>query len=148
MLRNQTNLPFKIREKIASDNNFILNSWLKSYKDVEKIIPNDIYYREHAKLIQSALKDKNIFVAVSEDDATQIIGYICYETQQLLPTIPILHYVYVKYPYRHLGVARALVNPIYKDAEYVFCSHLCKCFLDIRKDHKKLIYNPYAKGSL
>ena len=142
------NVPFRIREKIASDDNFILNSWLKSYKDVERIIPHDIYFRSHAKIIQSALGKAKIFMAVAEDDPNQIIGYVCYETQPLLPTIPVLHYVYVKYPYRHLGIAKALVNPIYKDAEYVFCSHLCRCFLDIRKNYKKLIYNPYAKGML
>jgi GNAT superfamily N-acetyltransferase len=92
----------------ASDHNFIMNSWLKSWRNgPPRQLPNEQYYREQTFVVQQILANSRVVVACNPEDETQIFGYI---VAQDSPAARFVHYLYVKQPYRRLGIARALVK--------------------------------------
>jgi GNAT superfamily N-acetyltransferase len=116
------------------DRNFILNSWLKSYKDsmVCKEIPSEIYYETQRELVSKVLDGAQVLVACSPESDKQIFGYIAYEHPGLI------HYIYVKFPYRKFGIGTSLMEQSEVVAPYI-STHL-------PRKHKKapeVIYNPY-----
>lgn len=121
------------RPFVASDHNFILNSWLKSWRNGPlRSIPNEQYYAEQTFVVQQLLANSRVTVACSPDDAEQIFGYI---VSQDSPAGRYVHYLYVKLPYRQVGIARALLEQAALAAP-VFTTHyraaICKK-LNIRK---------------
>ena len=94
------------RAMVLADTNFVLNSWLKSYKDSAPLenIPQGIYYTEYKKTVQKRLEEGRTVMCVNPEDLDQIFGYVCFESPQ------VLHYIYIKYPYRKLGFAKQLYD--------------------------------------
>lgn len=96
---------------------FVFSSWLKSYKesDFAKIVSNHIFYKEHHALIDSLLKKGQCFVAVNKTDEDQIYGWIC---ANIVNKPHLLHYVYVKHPYRGLGLSKIMLAILEKPYVY------------------------------
>lgn len=96
-------LPIEIREATDADFPFILDSWRKSYREVHATrfpkIPFGPIFDERTKRLRGRA---NWLVACAPDDRDYIFGWICGEP-------PMLHYVYVKKPYRGYGVAKRLI---------------------------------------
>lgn len=101
---------FELRGFETEDLNFIYSSWLKSHRDSQfaKNVPSDLYYHYQKDLIDRILERSQVLVAVNPDLPSQIFGWSVGEQRG---NIHILHYVYVKYPYRKLGIAKALAGP-------------------------------------
>ena len=103
---------YKIRPVEHDDVPFIINSWLRSYWKAtahNQGIAKNAYYTYHHKLVEKAVKDELIFVAVNTHDSEQIFGWCCFKDQY---EMHILHYIYVKQPFRRFGIAQALLNSI------------------------------------
>ncbi len=102
----------KLREAESGDRNFILNSWLKSYRnsDMAKKISNDVYYHFHAKLIEEYLSQSTVVMAVNPLNPIQIFGYAVVDREDNT-----IHYVYTKHTYRKLGVAKKLLDVLLPD---------------------------------
>lgn len=107
-------LPIKFRPATSEDTGFVFSSWLKSYRNApqSRLMLNNIYFQNQHDIIEDILKKSVVMIAVNEQDPSQIFGYIVYEKPSML------HYVYVKYTYRKMGIARLLfqhaelLNPI------------------------------------
>ena len=135
----------ELRAANRDDINFILATWLKSFRgsDVSRGIPSEILFSEHQNLIKNILLNSTVTMLVSSEDSTQILGYIVHDIN-----LPIVHYIYVKYPYRKLGLARHLFNNFYNDRfelnQHIHCTHRTNYsrWGDL-KDKYKLVYNPY-----
>jgi GNAT superfamily N-acetyltransferase len=114
----------EIRQGNSSDANFILNSWLKSYRESEfgSDIPKHTYFVGHHELVTKAIQRSQVFCAVSKEDSSQIYGWICLEPGKE-SKVPSLHYCYVKHPYRGWGIARSLLLHAL-DQELFSFSHL------------------------
>lgn len=132
------------------DQNFIFNSWLKSNRNSyhTKHVVNDIYFFEHKMIIQYLMDTSDFLVAVNPEDPDQIYGYICYE--HIKDEIPVIHYIYVKYTYRKLGIAKQLLTkavPTF-DTDPVCISHFNKVVIDKLPGKDLLVYNPYLLGRI
>lgn len=102
-----------IREAVAGDVPFVLNSWLQSFARAPfaRLVPVDAYWRGHHELVLSVLGRSETRVACSPTDTDAIMGWSV--------TAPgVVHYVYVKFPYRRLGIARRLLAHVPEAARY------------------------------
>lgn len=81
----------------------VLSAWIKSYRDLNKnarkMAPK-VFYPMQLKVCMRLLDRGSTWVAVA--DAT-ILGFACVEGD-------VVHYVYVKKPYRGVGIASSLVG--------------------------------------
>jgi GNAT superfamily N-acetyltransferase len=105
---NET-LPISLRPVQPEDKNFILNSWLKSYRSAYAVkrMQNEAYFLEEGKVIKDLLNNVDVLIACDAKDPNQIFGYAV--SQKVRGTY-VLHYVYVKLPFRNCGIAKALIE--------------------------------------
>jgi ribosomal protein S18 acetylase RimI-like enzyme len=113
----------------GSDFGFILNSWLKSYRNSKfaKGLKNETYYRNQGELIMGLLATAVTVVACADDDEDQILGYIVGQEPVDGPGYQV-HYVYIKHLYRRLGFASALTKHLAGDRA-IYVTHwrpVCK----------------------
>lgn len=139
------NLNIAIRLGKPDDMPFIYSSWLKSYKQsfAAKDITNSVYYYHHHKLIENIVDDGGkVLVACDPTDDQVIYGYFIYT---LLPkfAVPCLHYVYVKQPFRGLGVAKAMLTESKIDTSKLsVCTHMSGIG-KLAAEKYNFVYNPY-----
>jgi len=95
----------KIRDFVLADEYFVYSSWLKNFWLCAKNdgIRKNIFFEGHHKVIEKTLKKSSCLIAAHADDHDQIIGWICTEDKN------ILHYIYVKSPFRRSGIAELLI---------------------------------------
>ena len=86
-----------------SFHNFIINSFLKSYRDSKKELNNQEYYSTYSKVILDFISKHEIKVAVNPLDCNQIYGWLMCD-----PVSNCLIYAYVKYPFRRFGIFNEL----------------------------------------
>lgn len=138
---------FTIRPAKASDYSFISNSYLKSYRTAPEatFMMNDIYYPEHIKRLEHMTKTGRTLVACSSDDPDQILGYLIVGKSY---SWDVIHYLYVKYPFRHMGIAKALVSNGCSNfgTGMTLISHLPKNYNVVSAKYK-LVFDPkYARS--
>lgn len=153
------------RAPTQGDLNFILDSWLKSYRqsDFASFVPNKLYFEYHKLIVQDILKRSQILMISDPEDSNHVYGYVVFEQ---FNGYNILHYLYIKYTYRNLGFAKAALQVAFPDflQTEIHLTHLDKShlrqskfdkqedgspaiyrqsFFMKKKDQYKLVYNPY-----
>lgn len=144
-----THVPVIYREFREDDEAFIFNSWLKSFQEGSRWaseIPPQIYFANHKKVVAQLLKDSGIVIAANPESTDQIFGYGVY--QPSTGGVTVLHYIYVKHPYRKLGIGRDVVQMIrrlsnHDDALPMVASHIGSSW-DAIREKWNLVYNPYV----
>ncbi len=113
----------KLRPMQTNDFGFILNSWLKSYRNSKfaKNLTNERYYRNQSEAIFSLLAASQVVVMVDDEDTNHIYGYAVGHDAPDSDGYW-LHYMYVKHLYRRLGVATNLIQHLAGPKE-VFVTH-------------------------
>lgn len=102
----------KIRSFNEDDTNFILNSWLKSFRNspfAQNIAPY-IYYTVQKRIIEDCIRNHDIRVICVADDSSHIVGYACFS--EIADGLVNIDYIYIKSPYRRFGLAKELVKDI------------------------------------
>lgn len=129
-------LPITLREPTADDLGYLFSSWLKSARGegAHRHMANDVYFGAMKPRVTEALRRGRIVVACNPDDPWAIYGWICFEPS-------VIHYVYVKYTFRHLGVARRLFAVANPDGEPVTCTATGRCFEPLRSRYR-LSFDP------
>ena len=126
-IKDSQRLPVRIRKADEGDTSFIYSSWLKSYASQNKDQPKITVYKMHRSVVRRLLEEGITLVACMEDDPDQVLGWLC---AHRIPKFLILHYCYVKAPFRRFGLARSLVDAFeYRAGEPVAISHkgyICK----------------------
>lgn len=127
-----------LREATEKDVPFIFSAWLKSFRNNPwvKTAPNPVYYKYQHELIERLLSRSSVVVACSEEDSDQILGFMVFEERG---GCNVVHYVYVKQPYRKLQIASQLLSVPQRIDFYSHCNG---------KIHPKLkdsgaVYHPY-----
>ena len=150
--------PFHMRPPMQGDIQFILSSWLKSFRNSEfaNYIPNKLYYEFHGSLVKNIIARSLVSILCDVEDPEHVYGYVVYE---LLGDVFILHYIYIKYNFRNLGLCRTALKAVYPQFGNVesFITHPDKVLSRIvnneikktsffikKRDDYKLIYNPFA----
>lgn len=103
-----------LRDGTSEDVPFVLSSWLKSAADdvggVAAAFTRKVFYAEHERLIrESVLPRSRVRVASSPAEPDAIRGWACFEETEHGTH---LHYVYVRFDWRGLGVGKQLVDSI------------------------------------
>ena len=116
-----------IRPATLDDRSFIIDSWLRSYRNSEfgRRIPDDVWGTRwgHAGFIEDALSGWTDVACLGSDPAF-LFGFSCTGVVPAPPQVqdeftdpdrkplpwPILHYVYVKRDFRRQGIGRLLVT--------------------------------------
>jgi hypothetical protein len=145
---------FHIRPVSAGDVSFIYNSWLKSYRDSPQVksIPNTLYYAEHHAVIENIFKSPNctIGIACNPEEQDQIYGYLVGDILDRITKVQasgyvaVVHWLYVKHPFRMNGIAKGLFNWFtldHKDLTFVY-THRVK---NVEKliGERPFVFNPY-----
>ncbi len=101
----------KLRLATSEDAAFIFNSWLKAYRHskVVQSIPNEIYFNGQHKVIEGLVKRAQFIIACNPTDESQIFGY---GVGEMLESVLCVHFIYVKEPYRKLGIAATLLQAL------------------------------------
>lgn len=138
-----TPISSKIRIRPANEEDIpmIFNSWLKSYRTSQfaQMIASSIYFSEHHKTIERILKAATVLVACNDEDSSHIYGWIC---AHQVAGIFTLHYLYVKQPFRRMGLAHLLFNSFeHSEGAGVFTHHT-RPMEAISKKYN-LVYHPY-----
>lgn len=134
----------------AEDKNFILNSWLKSYRraPASQYVESDLFFTKHKALIESILADEatEVKVLVLDDaDRNFIIGYAV----TTVPSVPegvvegpgtLVHWVYIKDTFRGLGLTKSLLPSPTKS---VRASHMTQSG-NVLAQRKGIVYDPYT----
>lgn len=130
-----------------TDINFILSTWLKSYRASEhaRAIPQEIYYPFHQDLVTQILTHKSTAVTVLCDpkDEDQILGYAVYNFK-----MPLIHFIYIKFPFRGLGLGGYLFKGVTAEipkGTLIQCSHRRGRWSKLSKA-LNVVYNPYIIG--
>lgn len=130
------------KDKVLS---FVYNSILKSNRStgINTSIDNDIYYTEESKKLKNILNDSDVVVIVNKDDYDQFLGYCVYKDDTI-------HFVYVKYNFRKLGIVKDLVNSLglLTDDKYTYITYYPKNKKQFESLQKKynVKFNPYKGG--
>jgi len=132
-----------------SDINFILNSWLSSYRNSLPVthVPNDVYFPEQKKIIHSLLDNVSVLIIADSEDTSVDIGYIIGERKD---NFFIIDWVYVKHLFKNFGLAQTLIHFLAgKDVEKIVFTHQPKetnrYFVDCLSKYYKLEFNPYLQ---
>jgi hypothetical protein len=135
-------IPIVIRPPDLTDKSFIFNSWLKSYRGsaFAKNQCNEVYYNNYKKIVERALVRSMVAVACNPDDYTQVYGYIVYEVLPADNTV--VHYIYVKFPYRRFKIAESLANLSKLGTKPFIATHYTNACEWIFKKYS-IIYDPY-----
>jgi GNAT superfamily N-acetyltransferase len=128
------------------DLDFIINSWLMSYRKAPANyrVRNEQYFAYQPANVQVLLERSIVTIFCDPDNPTEIMGYIVVELGH------IVHYVYVKQPYRGVGIADKLMDyAVETEGEHrVILSHMTrKAWIDkwFEKLGEKLVYVPEFK---
>jgi GNAT superfamily N-acetyltransferase len=103
-------------------------------------VSSSIYFSEHHKVLEQIAKQGTILLAVNPEDVSQIYGYIA---ASRIDGILVIHYVYVKHPYRRFGIAKTLLNQFEHDPGAAACyTHHTKVIERVAPRYN-MIYHPY-----
>lgn len=118
-----------VRPMQAGDAGLVYDSWLKSYRaakrqqveaDPAALFNARKYDSSQGQLIDRLLQRSAVIVLCSPSDESEVFGYVVFER---LGTRAVLHWLYVKHPFRQLGFARRLFNAARGDCALTTHSH-------------------------
>lgn len=124
----------ELRPHRKTDEPFIYATWMRGLKhanDVYKQIDKIEYDRGQRKVIETILKIGTVMIAALKEDPDVILGYSVTRN-------PIIDWVFVKMPWRRLGLATELL----KHLEPQSVSHITYVGNSIRLK-KNLKFDPY-----
>lgn len=111
-------IPCELRAAAADDHAFVISSFLKSHRfqGDNQHLSNPEYYRQMTPTAEALARRCAVVIAADVEDAWHIYGWIAFDRGdgEARGDASCVHYVYVKFPMRRLGVARRLythVNP-------------------------------------
>lgn len=122
-----------------TDVNFILATWLKTYKysgDLPARVRDSEYFSTYEPILKELLSRATVTVACLIDDPDVVIGYVCYEPEML-------HWVHVKESWRNLGLAKLLVvkSGVSETARF---THWTQPMKSIVNKYPTFIFNPWG----
>lgn len=139
----------RLRPMREADLNFIRSSWLRSNARTipDGLVGRDAYFALHWE-VAMALLDRprtRCVMAVSRDDEDHLVGWACGEAaEESRPVRGLVHYAYVKKPFRRNGVARALVEEVLRagPSSQVTATHLPTESMRERLEARGWVFRP------
>lgn len=109
------------RAMTEQDADFIYNSWLMSFRKAPENfgVRDVVYFQWRKEQFKRLIERSQVTLAVFAADPWLILGYS-------VVAAPVLHYVYVRLPFRSLGIAKRLVDRAFPEGDAVLCSHMTR----------------------
>jgi GNAT superfamily N-acetyltransferase len=110
--------PVLLRDRKPSDDNFILSSWVSSYRHnpLFGAMPVNTYFSRYRAFTLSVLDRSYAVVACDPEEPDVLFGYCVY---RFIGDVPVVSYVYVKQVFRRFGLATQLLEFVSKDTKLV-----------------------------
>ena len=144
-MENPKAVPIRIRPADDADAPFVFSTWLKSFSGQNKNLNRQIVYEFEDDVVKDLLSTSITLLAVGNSVASagDIYGFICGErTADHL----VIHYCYVKAPFRQFGVGRALLDAFdYRPGELIIHTYQGYIAKELRKKGFSLLYVPYLR---
>jgi|GEM_PF-4477093 len=104
------------------DRGFVVGAWLESYERFAGPLPSDLYASAYREAISRLIAQPavRVLMAFCADEPRRLFGFLCWEPgpvefksgerggKRVFYEEDVLHYCYIKWPHRRLGIARAL----------------------------------------
>jgi GNAT superfamily N-acetyltransferase len=137
----------QLRPAFASEAPFVFRNWLDSYFPEQRTrLKKTVFYEGHHRLIEKLLARSRVLVACNAQDSGQLYGFAVGESfGEPLPSVFALHYVYVKQPFRRMGIGSRLVREMSGEAETLLHSHETETGRAFGVALRS-VFNPYAGG--
>lgn len=109
-------VPHTLRPMGAGDEGFVYDSWLRSCR--LRAPSPDEFFRTQRRVIETALLGEGrVMVAHWEDDADHLLGFVAARGR-------VVHYVFVKQPFRRRGLGLSLLQHVTGEDREVFTTHM------------------------
>lgn len=115
-----------------SDLSYVTDSWRRSYEYSKwsGTLPTKVYVEAYKAAIQHLLdlpSTKILIVCTEKNDELDldenfIIGYVVYDLDR-----PVVHYLYIKEPFRRKGIGKALLTRAVGDAPFKYTFRTAGC---------------------
>lgn len=133
-----------LRPMAGEDENFIYNSWLKSFWTEGALLSclgRDVYFPRHHKVIERLLDRAatRVLIASLKEDEGTILGYLVSEGTT---DFDVLHYCYVKGAFLRFGIATALLDAAKFDFQTLRYTHQPRAEW-LGDKTRNWIYDPY-----
>lgn len=128
---------------MKTDLDFLFNSWLKSYRHSNECnaMNNEVFFKRFGKIITKIIGDSVLIIACNPEDVDQIYGYMVYKN---LDDVFVLHYIYVKFPYRKLGIAKRMLEAV-ADTKKPIVVTFANRWVDSMRHKLLLTFDPYIR---
>lgn len=103
-------------------------------------VPKELYRSGQMKLMARLIQSCSCYVACAPEELTQIYGWMVFEK---IGEIGVLHYIYVKHPYRRFGIGGKIFSMLECDRTVPVIATHATMYLNHVKDKWNLTYNPY-----
>lgn len=135
----------EFRPSVKADESFIFSTWLRSYKHSSRFaqhIPSRTYFARHHKIIERIMgfPQTETVVCSPKDKADTILGYLVFT--HVHPR-PVIHFVYVKVPFRKFGVAKGLLEEANIHLDGAVYTHRTDNLEWVEQRFPGLQYDPY-----
>jgi GNAT superfamily N-acetyltransferase len=105
-----------------------MDAWIESFRESHAAgpIPMAMYRRFYREVLTWILEREGcqVLVACNSEDENQVFGFLVHETGNLdrrtRRPVPVIHYLFIKQPYRRLGVASELLRAAKIDPRHPF----------------------------
>lgn len=137
---------WKLRQYNAkTDESFLFNSWLKSFKDAIPVsgVTSTIYYSGMHDVIAGILSNPatTVVVACDPNDDDTIFGYA---VGQQVGAALVFHWVYVKHTFRNFGIGRNLEAAVKNKVPHESIAYTLRTKLtDILTRKDAYVLNPF-----
>jgi GNAT superfamily N-acetyltransferase len=129
-----------------SDLPLIFDSWTKSYRKAPDVadVPGNVYREGQRQVAQRLLDRCGALVAYNPSLEGHVFGWAVGEA--VGESGALLHYVYVKQPFRRLGIGRQLVSALLFGGMAVHFQHSHRTQLgDVLLRPLHSVFNPFAR---
>lgn len=109
---------WKLRGPKPTDLAWVVDTWLRSYRQHHCDVDHDSYFAAQRKLIEGLIPQTLVVIACDPEDEDHVFGWACVKDD-------VVHYVYVKHTLRSVGVATDMLRvlvPGWKERD-LWCSH-------------------------
>lgn len=99
----------RIRPAVSTDVPYMMKCYLENMRDAHggRRVSSEVFYVQERRVVERLLNEATVLVATSRNDLDYLLGYLIAEASD---AGPVLHWCYVRYDLRRLGIARALVE--------------------------------------
>jgi GNAT superfamily N-acetyltransferase len=104
--------PIVIRAMVPGDLPLVLDSWVRTSRSADPWAPTQTHDVAMGRHLERLTACASVWAAANREDADRVLGWICAE-----PSRGLLHWVWVREPWRRAGIASALVGAVARECQ-------------------------------